>query len=180
MVILKKINNDIVKPIEFTKNKEDNKPILGSNLFSEIYANIFICAKKKSGKTTIIYNVVRKCANSNTKVIIFSSTFHKDKSFDSIRDFCDKHKIYLESYTSLKDDSGQDILETMIKELENEVKDEEEKVEKPKLMVNLFEDSDEEDEPIKKPKKYKYRSPEYIFIFDDLSNELKSKSINMF
>lgn len=180
MVYLTKINNDIVKPIKL-EVKDINKPILGSQLFSEIYANICIISKKKTGKTTIVYNVIKKCANSNTKIIVFSSTFYKDKSFDSIRDFCNKHNIYLESHTSLKDDNGEDILEKMIKELENEVKEDDEKEEKTKdkKVINLFDDSDSEEEEVK-PKKYKYRSPEYLFVFDDLSNELKAKSINMF
>lgn len=178
MISLSKINNDIVKPIKIDV-KDSNKPILGADLFSEIYANICIISKKKTGKTTIVYNIIKKCANRNTKVIIFSSTFYKDASFDSIREFCDKHNIYVEGYTSLKDDNGQDILEGMIKELENEVKeDKEDKEPKKKKIISLFDDSDEEEE--EKPKKYKYRSPEYLFIFDDLSNELKSKSINMF
>lgn len=179
MVYLTKINNDIVKPIEI-ETKDAKKPVLGASLFSEIYANIFICAKKKSGKTTLINHIIKNCCNANTKIIIFSSTLYKDDSFKKILEFCNKHNIDVESYTSLKHDDGYDILENMISALENEVKEEKEDAKKPKQkVINLFEDSESEEEE-EKPKKYKYRSPEYVFIFDDLSNELKSKSINMF
>lgn len=178
MISLSKINNDIVKPIKIDV-KDSNKPILGAELFSEIYANIFICAKKKSGKTTLINHIIKKCCNSQTKIIIFSSTLHKDESFNKIKEFCEKHNIDLTSYTSLKNDDGSDILESMISELENEIKEEKEDKPKNKKVISLFDDSDDEEEE-KKPKRYKYRSPEYMFIFDDLSNELKAKSINMF
>ena len=71
-------------------------------------------------------------------------------------------------HESLKDDDGTDQLELLIKELQAKAEGEE-----PKEKSILDSDSEEE-EP---KRKSKYQSPEYIFIFDDLSTELKSSTI---
>lgn len=184
MITLKRVNTEVVKPIKYIKLDDDEKkPILGASLFPEIYANIFICAKKKTGKTTIINHIINKCTNSQTNIFVFASTFYKDKSFRTMESFCKKHKIALTAYTSLKDDDGNDILESIIERLKLEAKEIEtkpEKVEKKKNPILLLDSDSDEDSDDEKPKKYKYRSPEYMFIFDDLSKELQSKSINVF
>ena len=41
----------------------------------------------------------------------------------------------------------------------------------------MINDEDENEEPKKKKKKSKYLAPEYMIIFDDLSSELKSRSL---
>ena len=50
MISLKQINNQRVKPIPIPSDL-DKREILGHQVCGELYSNVFICAKKKSGKT---------------------------------------------------------------------------------------------------------------------------------
>ena len=160
----KRINNEVVKPVPLIE-AADTRPIKGHNLFPELYANIFLCSKKKSGKTSSIYKIVQKCCGPNTCVLAFCSTLNKDPSWATIRAWCERKGIVFIGQTSLKSDNGADLLDELITGLAAPEQ------EKPRNML----DSDDEDEaPERKPK---YRSPEYLIILDDLSNELKTASL---
>lgn len=182
-----KINDVKVKNVPTTKDV-DVRPIRGFDLFPEIYANIFMCAKKKSGKTVSIYKIIKECSGKNTKIIAFVSTLYKDSTWKTIRDYCKHKDLDFEGFTSINED-GVDRINELVERLQEEAKEEEEdealdkRVEalERKLKMRLpiqtnFDDSDEDDED-KPKKKEKYRSPEYLIILDDLSNELKSRSL---
>ncbi|EFA77430.1 hypothetical protein PPL_12646, partial [Heterostelium album PN500] len=141
---------DFIKPLNSgSKNK---LPVLGDDLFSLNSANIFICAPKKSGKTSVINKILEECADIDTKVFIFCATAYKDDNWITIIERLNKKNISNIVFTSIFDDENKNRLKTLI---------------------NRLKDEDEEDEDIKK----KYEYPEYIIIFDDLSNELKNKMI---
>ena len=53
-VRVKKVNNVKCGPIPI-ETEEDKRPIKGYEIIHELYANIYLCAKKKSGKTSTIY-----------------------------------------------------------------------------------------------------------------------------
>jgi hypothetical protein len=174
-ITLKRLNNEIVKPIKIASS-DNNKPIKGYDVIPELYSNIFLMAKKKSGKTTILYNLIRKCADKKTKVIIFCSTLYKDASYKNIRDYLDRHHIEWEGHTSLNDD-GNDKLEDLVQKLQNDAPKEEEKQDKKgKKKECIIYCNDDEEEDNEEPKS-KYRTPEYMIILDDLSTELKSTSL---
>src|SRR5688500_12519404 len=93
-------------------------------MFSEIYANIAIVARKNSGKTYVISNILNECAGRDTKVIIFCSTVYKDKAWISIRENLEKKGIETECHTSLfdtesvsKSKKGIDRLKALVDEL---------------------------------------------------------------
>jgi len=181
---VKKINDVKVKKVKCSV-AQDDRPIRGSDLFGEIYANIFLCAKKKSGKTSTIYKIIKECMGKKTKVIAFVSTLHKDATWKSIREYCEGKGNEFIGHTSLKED-GEDLLDTLVKELESEAEkeyddnniDERLKQLERKLCPVLCEVDSDDDEPKKKrERKEKYQSPEYLILLDDLSNELKSKSL---
>lgn len=169
-ISLNKINNQLVKPVRFLGGG-DSRPLKGAELFNEAYANIYLNAKKKSGKTNVIFKIIKECAGKDTVVIAFVSTIYKDPVWKSIRNYLEKKGIAFEGYTSLFEE-GQDILNEVVNSLQQEDESESESEEAPAFVK--FYDSDGEGG---KPRKPKYLAPEYIFIFDDLSNELKSKSI---
>jgi len=187
---LVKINNATVNQLPNYESKEDRRPILGADLFPELYSNIFLCAKKKSGKTTVIYNIIKKCANKNTKVVAFVSTIDKDKSWLTIREFCERNEIQFMGHSSTYDSEGNNILQDMINQLAMKAEEERLAIEKAKMdknmpaqLVAFFAEADDckEDEEEKKKKLPKYQSPEYLFIFDDLSDELrKNKAVSSF
>jgi len=179
----KKINNVQVKKVQLHE-VEDHRPVKGADLFEEIYANIFLCAKKKSGKTSTIYKIVKECMGKKTKVIAFVSTIHKDATWKAIRKYCEGKGNEFIAHTSLKED-GEDLLDKLVEELkdEAEIEDEDKNLDErvrrlEKKLCPLSYDGDSDDEhKEKKERKEKYRSPEYLIILDDLSSELKSKSL---
>lgn len=177
---IKQINNEFVKPVRFQDEEIDPRPIKGEALFNEIYSNIFVVAKKKSGKTTVLYKIVKDCTTTDTTVLVFSSTLDKDKAHKGIKQYCEYKGIPYVGYTSMKD-GDVDILDVLIKDLQEKAKqkeeesDSEEEVKHGKLV--LFESSEDDEDYIPKKRKNKFRAPEYLIILDDMSNELKSKTL---
>ena len=170
-----RINNCIVNPVPVdAQTKEDLKPIRGCELFSELYCNAFLLAKKKSGKTTLLYKIVKECTDPRTKVFAFVSTVNKDKTYSMIKKYCKSKDIEFQGFTSLTED-GENILQTLVEQLQKEKPEDEEEEDKPKMKSIILCDSDEEDKP--KKRKYKYRVPEYLFILDDLSTELNTPAV---
>lgn len=173
---MKRINNIVVKAITLKCNP--NQKIKGYCLFPEIYSNIFLVAKKKSGKTSAIFKILRECSGKRTKLYFFVSTIYKDDSWEQIVKYFQKKGNELHISTSLKDNKE---LDDIVKSLQIEEskrfdkKDKDKNVEKPKKYINI-DDSDDESE--EKPKKEKKLSPEYIFVFDDIGSELRDPSID--
>ena len=170
------INDEVVKPIpQYAGGNLDTRPVKGAQICSEPYANIFLVARKKSGKTSAVFKILKECAGRDTKIIAFVSTLNKDQNWKNIKSYFDNKGITFIGYTSLKED-GPDRLQELIKHLETEAEHEEEQEDVPKVGKGLrFNEPEEEEES--KPRKLKYLAPDYIIVLDDLSTELKSKSL---
>lgn len=89
-----------------TVNPEDVK---GKELFPELYANIFMLAKKKSGKTVTVGTILKKCAGraingEKTCIIIFASTIHKDAMWAAIIKMLQKRNYEVTVHTSINED----------------------------------------------------------------------------
>jgi hypothetical protein len=170
MIKIKTINHELVKPIKLPKIEEKN--IKGYDLFPELYANIFILGKKKSGKTSVIFKILKSCCNKKTIVVIFCSTVHKDSNYIEIVKYLEKNDIQVKTYTSLFED-GINQLELLTSVLQEPEQKPEKKTEKTQYL--LFNDDSSDEEYEYKPKKI---APEYIFILDDLSTELHDKAVS--
>lgn len=180
-----KINSVKVEKVPLLK-AEDSRPVKGWEMFDEIYCNAFLCAKKKSGKTSTIYKIIKDCAGRDTKIIAFVSTLYKDANWKTIREYCRLKGLQFEGFTSINED-GIDQIDELVERLQEEAKEEEEdesidkrvaaleKKMRMKCPIQVNDDSDEDED--KPKKKEKFRAPEYIIILDDLSNELKSRSL---
>lgn len=176
---LKQINNIKVKPI-LTGGALPIEKIRGGKLFGEVYSNIFLLAKKKSGKTTIIAEILKHCASKRTKVVIFCSTVNKDDSYKEIIKMLENKGIEVEKYTSLIE-NGVNKLEEIIHEIQKEAEEEENKEDVPKQKIKYIRvDEDSDDEKEKKPRKEKLLAPEWIFVFDDLSDDMRNPVIEGF
>ena len=131
MIRTKKINNEVVKAIPTTETPIEN--IKGANLFSRLYSNIFLLAKKRSGKTSTIFKILKSCVNKESKLFIFASTVDIDQNWIFIQEWLDKREIEYETFTSIKEGKT-NILEEVIGKLsvnEGDSEDSEEEEEDP-------------------------------------------------
>jgi len=176
MIQAKKINNVSVEPIVLPKVP---KNIKGCDLFPDLSANIFLCAPKNSGKTTIIKKIIDECVSKDTTVIIFCGTVNNDPSWIEIQKSLVKRKIAFTTYDSIYKDKV-----NIVNLLIDEMKGDDEPMmggqqgpllRKPALMFG--DGSTNKEEVVKKQKKKKNISPKFLIIFDDLSSELKDPAI---
>jgi hypothetical protein len=155
------------------KPKAASRPALGAEYFTEPYANILLLAKKNSGKTTIIYNIIKNCAGPNTEVIIFCPTWRRDDNYKHIIKHMNKRKIEHQEYTSLYDGKT-NILAAFLNELGNasdsEPDSEDEEPPDPIDLCHLVHCA-EDKEKEKKPRASRYIAPDFIFIFDDMKKQ---------
>lgn len=187
-----------------TDNDTDNNKVVGHRLFPELYANIYISAKKKSGKTTLLFNILKKCATRSTKVLIFCPTVNKDPTYKEITKMLDSKGIDHNESENFIDEEGNDLIELFIKNANAAAEQEEPEVlptsrkyvsreearvifgdELPKSEIEkkMKEDMKKDEEKRKKQMERKKRgkgkiSPEYILVFDDLGQDLRKKSIS--
>lgn len=172
-----KINNIKIKPLKVPQI--DVTKIKGCKFFESLHPNVLLVARKNSGKTTVLYHILKNCANKLTKVIIFCSTVFKDPSYKLITEMFDKREIKYECFTEIVDGKINNI-KKVIDEMNigNDDKKEEKEDKKSKKLDRLkflFCDSDsEEEEKVYVPKKI---APKYIFIYDDISEDLRSPEI---
>ena len=64
MISLKQINKQYVEAIPIPD--EDLRPILGADIVEEVYSNIFLCARKKSDKTSAVFKILKECSDRKT------------------------------------------------------------------------------------------------------------------
>jgi hypothetical protein len=172
-VKLKKINDVAVKAI---KTEEfDTRPIRGKDVCSSCYSNIFLVAPTASGKTTTMFEIIKRCAGKKTKIIAFVSTIYNDESWHTIKEWCRKRKISFTGYTSIFE-GKKDLLNEYVETLTKQAEEREKTKNKP---IDIYEsclmfDNYDEDEEDEEDDKYQY--PKHIFIFDDLSQEIRATS----
>jgi hypothetical protein len=187
MITTKKINDVVVKVAKQNKKDTDTRLAKGYKLFPEPYANIFICAKKKSGKTNLLFNILDETVGRDTHVLFFVSTIFKDKTYKAILRMLRKKGVNYHCNTSLKEetkdgsiDSLQVLVDTLTSMSQDEFEDDDEDNdnEKPKdILHEIYGNGHDEEDEQEKEKKEKYLAPKYIIVFDDLSTELKSNSL---
>src|SRR4051812_25241889 len=113
-----KINKRKVKPIKLLE-PEDDRPVRGFDLFAEPYANIFLCARKKSGKTSTINTILEQCCGGKTHIVVFCSTLYKDASWRAMKKWATDKKIQFTGFTSLRsDDNKTDLLKAFVTSLQ--------------------------------------------------------------
>jgi hypothetical protein len=116
----KKVKLQVVK----TEADYDPEKVLGKEMFPELYSNIYIAGKKKSGKTQLVFNILKKCANKATKVMIFSATVNKDATYKEIIKMLDKKGIDHMEYEHFIDEDGTDLLAEFIAKAKEQAEEE--------------------------------------------------------
>lgn len=170
---LVEINKATVKPVQL--KKDDLSKVKGKDLFPRLLFNLFICAKKKSGKTSLINTIINKCTDKRTKIVIFCSTVNKDPTYKHITKKLDEKGYTVLTYTDIYDDKVNqltEIMESLKQHEEEESSDAESPDPYPMIDVEY-----KQRKRIRKKRKPKYDVPDIMFIFDDLGDGLRDKSI---
>jgi hypothetical protein len=184
------------------KNNDDNEKIKGAEWFPTKYANIALFAKKNTGKTTVIENILKVRAGKNTAFVFFASTINKDPTWRRIVKYWQdrNHDVFVHD----------DIYEgktNLIREFIDEQKEKEEerkfKPPSPPLpkekcqliplmgstgLTNIEEERErkrkmqhenqEQEKRQKKAKKPRIIYPEYIIAIDDMGEGMRDPEIN--
>lgn len=180
-----KLNEIIVKPIKLTKI--DPKTIKGFDIVGDnLYPNIFSIAMKGSGKTTVLFNSMKKMIDKRTKVYFFVSTFYNDPSFEVIRDWLENKEIEYEAYTEIGKEFDTFVSKVMeeakAEQLQKKLADVEKEPENlwaipdDALIKDVLDTEDEYKVRVNKPKKV---TPKYMVVFDDMSSDLRMKKVSV-
>ncbi|MEO7046218.1 MAG: hypothetical protein ABI091_12990 [Ferruginibacter sp.] len=172
MIRIKKINKHVVSPIDVPKVEPER--IKGFDLIPKLYCAIFICAKKESGKTNTIFKILKECTGKRTTLYIVSSTVFNDDNWRAIVKHFKKKKINMVIATSLEDANIDHKVAELQKQAEEEMDAEDDDSEPVPKLEKLM--AAQVEEP--KERKEKKVAPEYIFVFDDMSTELRKPSIS--
>lgn len=174
-----KINDISVKPVIDGSSLVDKKRVLGYDLFPQLYTSCFIVARKASGKSTVIYNILKKCCNKLTRVVFFVTTIEKDKTYRKICKMLDKREIDYVKNDSFIDENGENLLQTMIDELKqgDEESDDDDSDHDVKASNQLSFLKVDFDKKKKKKKEPKILSPELVIVIDDQGSLCRSRQL---
>jgi hypothetical protein len=178
MLKTKQINNYKISKIHLPSI--DEKVIKGGDLLP-LYSNTFICAKKNSGKTTVIFNLIRKCIDRDTVVHMFVSTIEKDRSWLQIVAYLKKKGIQYHAHMSIVDNNGNDLIRNIIDQpinfSDDDDGDDDDGHVKQKSYSFIRINEQKQDNTTMRRKKRKLAQKQ-IIILDDIGNELKKPSID--
>lgn len=182
-----------VKPLEipFDSSNLSKKKWKGKNIFpGREYWCSAILSKRRSGKSTLVYNLIKSFSDKNTIVILYSSSINKDKIYDSLFKYLQEEQIpYQKNTHFIDDETGANYLSTFMATTLGKGKEKGEE-EKPSLCevdidrqrLNAGETlQDIIDNPSfcsKEESEEKEESKEkYIIVFDDLGSDLRDPSV---
>lgn len=176
------INDHVVKPI---KIKKKTHLIRGFDICPELYCNIYLVAPTNCGKTTVTKHMLDVMAGPETEIILFVSTAGTDDNWKAIRKHFIEKGITIVVNTSIIDEkTGEDTLKLYMKLIEKEAEKKEEEKKKAKrrakTLMDIINASDSRNKIEEKEKQPRIKSPRWIYVFDDLSDELKSRSYQAF
>lgn len=166
---LKKINDYEIQVPKIGSGKQVDWK--GKKLFDIRYWLMGILGKKKSGKTSLIYSLIKYFVSKKMIVIFFASTFYIDDNYQVIREWLEKNEIVYMAFTNIIDE-GVNNVDLWMKEHERKVENEEDEQSEPTEGINTGEQDEEEEEDEDEDKE-----PEFLFVFDDLSSELRDPAV---
>lgn len=182
-----KINNEQVKILKAPS--EDIKNIKGYKIVPKLNCNIFIVGRKECGKSSVIYTLINKFCGKNTFVHGFVGTHQNDEKYKAIKEYLDKkgiQYIFYDSITDGKKNHLNDLLEELRKHNEDEEKkqikdmnkqeEEEEDDDDPYSPYTVLHNKETDDGISFKVKK-ELKTPKHLFLFDDMSDELKNPKV---
>jgi hypothetical protein len=170
------LNNISVKPL-VNGNAIDEKKIKGSALFPTLYDCVYLCSRRRSGKTSVLAEILKKTSDRKTTFWLFVPTSRVDESWKTIISLLESRGNTVNVFDSIMEGKT-NLLDEIVADLS--VGDEPPKKEQPQSIQGsgvklMFEPKESE------KKKYEYKpkkmAPEHIFVFDDISQELKNTAL---
>lgn len=176
MLKTKQLNDFKISKIKLPKLAQ--KKIRGGEILP-IYSNTFICAKKNSGKTTNIYNVLKKCVDKDTILDLFVSTIEKDRSWIQIVKYFENKGCVVNAHISTIGDGGEDLIREIINTPMEFSDDEESESESEVDLRYISIDSGEEpQEKIPKKRKSAKLAQKRVIVLDDIGDQLSKPSVS--
>lgn len=179
MIKTKRLNDFTVKKVRLPQLSE--KKIRGGEILP-IFSNTFICARKKSGKSTCIYNMLKKCCDKDTTLHLFVSTIEKDKTWKAIVKYFTDKGCNVNCHTSTIDlEDGKDLIREILDEPIEESEEEESSSSDSDygfLEIGKPDEQERKERKKKKKRKPKKKAQKQVIVLDDLGDELKRRSID--
>ena len=93
------LNNISIKPL-VNANALDESKVKGGKMFPDPYNVTYLCARRKSGKTSVIAEILKKTSDKKTTFWLFVPTSRVDESWKTIIQLLedDSWKINLKYY----------------------------------------------------------------------------------
>lgn len=159
------LNNVKVKPVQTGLGSWDKFNVKGFEITpNSPYWTMFICARKKSGKSSLINLITQKCIDKRTVVWVFCSTYQIDPTWKTIISNLENKNICVNAFDSIFDGKVNqlDLILNEINKGENDQNNKDTQKEKMLIKCSIPE---EEKKKEYKPKKI---ACENLFIFDDI------------
>jgi hypothetical protein len=165
------LNNISIKPL-VNANLLDESKIKGGKMFNEVYNVTYLCARRKSGKTSVLAEILKKTSDKKTIFWLFVPTSRVDESWKTIIQLLENRGNTVNVFDSIMEGKT-NLLDEIVTDLS--VGDEPVKKEEPvKAPVKIMFDIPESEKKKAAPYKPKKLAPQHIFCFDDISQELKN------
>ena len=169
------LNNVVVKPLVNTVGNIDITKVKGGKLIPTVYNCTFLCAKRASGKTSTLAEILLRTSDKKTQFYVFCPTTKVDSSWITLIDKLESRGNVVNVFDSIMDGKVNllnDIMADLSMPEDTKIKTEEEES-KPGIKLNFG------DEIKKKKQEYKPKkiAPKHIFVFDDISGELKNPAV---
>ncbi len=173
----------IVKPIEGI-GTSSKKP-MGYELFPDLKANIYISAGTNSGKTTLINHILTYCIDKHTIVHLYVAPAEIDPTYRHIIRNFNNRGIKYSIYMHIIDVDGNEVLNDLVYELSKVKPVEEAPKDKPVIIgkkivngaiITIYAKPDKKAD-VKPLDKNPNNSPDHLFLFDDLAQDMRHKHI---
>lgn len=179
MIQEKTLNNITIKPLVNTNNLDESK-VKGGKFFSDPYNVTYLCSKRKSGKTSVLAEILKKTSDRKTIFWLFVPTSRVDESWKTIINILEDRGNTVNVFDSIMEGKT-NLLDEIITDLSNpeEIDKKQDVVINPSSIIIQPKIKTQEQDEVKKKYEYKPKkiAPEHIFVFDDISQELKNTAL---
>ena len=174
---VRKLNNISITPL--VESTQDPSKVVGGNMFADPFSNIVTIARKKSGKSTVIYHILKNICRKGTIVFLFAPSVHKDETYKHITEMLEKKGCIVSKHIHFIEDGVnlvEQLLDTLSTPSETCVEDVKSRDVTPELCK--FDSPQPEVRREVSARKSKKIANEYVCVFDDLASDLRHRSIS--